>query len=264
MQSHTSNFIMILMGREALGCNLGHIVHWVTRIEERKAKNSVFQCRGNIDNNHLRVKFGVKVELCPLGLINQHIVGGWGIRCGPISFTPGFPSPDSSGVEPLGDANNFANTLMGLQGANYSFFLTSVSNVPFVSTPSCELIGCPGEKMTLGVSCPDGISYEDHREWGYLTLLTMWEEVSSRLWFQGSVREPNESTFIFTVFSTEGLCSDPQVMCHPRIKCFAWEYLKQLWRKKFAYHQVILRFLEIVNYWHILEGRKCPGQPFYL
>lgn len=35
----------------------------VNRMEERKAKNSVFQCRGNIDNNHLRVKFGVKVEL---------------------------------------------------------------------------------------------------------------------------------------------------------------------------------------------------------
>lgn len=53
---------MILMDREALGCNLGHIVYWVTRIEERKTKNLIFQCRGNIDNNHLRVKFGVKVE----------------------------------------------------------------------------------------------------------------------------------------------------------------------------------------------------------
>lgn len=62
---------------------------------------------------------------------------------------------------------------MGLQGANYSYFLNSVSNVPIIPTPSCELMGCPGEEMTLGVSCRDGISYEDHREWDYLTPLTM-------------------------------------------------------------------------------------------
>lgn len=34
----------------------------VTGIEEKNCKNLVFPSRGNTDDNHLRVKFGVKVE----------------------------------------------------------------------------------------------------------------------------------------------------------------------------------------------------------
>lgn len=53
---------MILMGREVLSCNLGYSVHWVTGVKKRKTENLVFQCRENTDNNHIRVKFWVKLE----------------------------------------------------------------------------------------------------------------------------------------------------------------------------------------------------------
>ena len=113
-----------------------------------------------------------------------------------------------------------------------------------------------------GVSLPStGPAVSASQGGGCLPPLTTWEvKVNSRLWSPDSVYGPNESAFVITVFlmkdcvlTSRATALPPKLHALLELMVFLWTCKANL-KDEIRWcltHQVILRFLGIVNYWYV-------------